>query len=80
MSEVDESAFVRPDQADLTWLELLAESVREVSARSRRFVREPSESAWYDLVRALSNVLGDEDTYELLRAAEIHSDIRRGPR
>jgi hypothetical protein len=80
VSEVDESAFVRPEQADLTWLELLAESVNEVSARSRRYVREPSDPAWYELVRSLSNVLGDADAYEFLRAVEIHADIQRGSR
>ena len=80
MSEVDESAFVKPDQADLTWLELLAEAVRDVSAQSRRYVQEPSEPAWYDLVRALSDVFGDADAYELLRAAEIHADIKRRSR
>ena len=80
VAEVDESAFVKPDQADLTWLELLAEGVRQVNAQSRRYVQEPSESAWYDLVRALTNVHGDADTYELLRAVEIHAGIKRGSR
>jgi hypothetical protein len=73
----DKFTFVRPDQADLSWLELLAEGVGDVAAQSRRYVREPSEPAWYDLVRALSNVLGDADAYELLRAADIHSAIAR---
>jgi hypothetical protein len=73
----DKYTFVRPDQADLSWLELLAEGVDDLAAQSRRYVREPSEPAWYDLVRSLSNVLGDADAYELLRATEIHADIRR---
>ncbi len=77
MSEADKFTFVRPDQADLTWLELLADGVREVSAQSRRYVQDPSEPAWYDLVRALSNILGDADAYQLLRAAEIHSGTGR---
>jgi hypothetical protein len=77
VSEADEVTFIRADQAEIFRLELMAEGLGEVSAQSRRFVREPSEAAWYELVRALSNVFGDGDAYELLRAAEIHADIRR---
>jgi hypothetical protein len=77
VSDADEVTFIKADQAEIFRLELLAEGLRAVTAQTRRYVREPSEPAWYDLVRALSNVLGDADAYELLRAADIHSAIAR---
>lgn len=77
MSDADEVTFIKANQAETFRLELLAEGLRAVTAQTRRYVREPSEPAWYDLVRALSNVLGDADAYELLRATDIHSAIGR---
>lgn len=77
MPDADEVTFIKADQAGSFRLELLAEGLRDISAQTRRYVAEPSEAAWYELVRALSNVFGDADAYELLRAAEIHSDTRR---
>jgi hypothetical protein len=77
VSDADEVTFIKADQAEIFRLELLAEGLEEVAAQSRRYVREPSEAAWYELVRALSNVFGDADAYELLRATEIHSGVRR---
>lgn len=80
MSDADEVTFIKADQADSFRLELVVEALRAVSAQSHRYVSEPSEAAWYDLVRDLSTLLGDSDAYELLRATEIHSAIgRRSP-
>ena len=45
-------------------------------AQSRRYLNEPSEAAWYELVRALSNAFGDAEAYDLLRATEIHAQLR----
>ena len=77
MPDRGEVIFIKPDQAEQFRLELLAEAVGEVAAHTRRYLREPSDEAWYELVRALSSVFGDSDAYELLRAAKIHSDIGR---
>jgi hypothetical protein len=76
VSDADEVTFIRADQAEIFRLELLAEGLRDVTAQSRRYTSEPSDATWYELVRALSNVFGDADAYELLRAAEIHSNVQ----
>jgi len=54
-------------------LEPLAEAVADVGARARRYVQEPADGAWYDLVAALARTHGDSEAYDLLRAVEIHS-------
>ncbi len=56
--------------------ELLSEQVDEVRTRARRFVQEPAEDTWRDLVVALTRALGDSEAYDLLRAAEIHHRLR----
>ena len=57
--------------------ELLAEAVAEVPTRALRYVQEPAEGAWHDFVEALARTYGDSETYDLLRAVEIHSRISR---
>jgi hypothetical protein len=54
---------------------LLAESLTAIHTRVRRYLQEPEEGAWHDLVDALARAHGDSATYELLRAVEIHSRI-----
>ncbi len=53
--------------------ETVAEALAEVRTRARRFVQEPAEAAWDDLVHALRRAYGDGDTYDLLHAVEIHT-------
>jgi hypothetical protein len=55
--------------------QLLDEAIAEVHARAGRYLREPAESAWLDLVDALTRAHGDSEAYELLRAIEIHTRI-----
>jgi hypothetical protein len=67
------SAAPLADETEDAQLELLAEAVADVSARARRYVQEPAEGAWHDLVAALARTHGDSQAYDLLRAVEIHS-------
>ncbi len=54
---------------------LLLEAMVAIQTRARRYLQEPEEGAWHDLVDALARAHGDTATYELLRAAEVHSRI-----
>jgi hypothetical protein len=49
----------------------------DVCRRARRYVQEPGDAAGIELVDALRRAYGDEETYDLLRAVEIHSRISR---
>ena len=60
-------------ETDVAQLELLAEAVAAVGARARRYVQEPADCAWHELVAALARTHGDGQAYDLLRAVEIHS-------
>ena len=62
-------------ETDVGQLELLAEAVANVGAQARRYVREPADCAWHDLVTALARTHGDSPAYDLLRAVEIHARI-----
>ena len=53
--------------------DLQAEAIADVGTRARRYVQEPSDPSWHDLVDALARTYGDGETYDLLRAVEIHS-------
>ena len=66
--EIPRSAPIDSAQA-----ELLAEAIAEVRTRARRYVQEPADGAWQDLVQALARTHGDSETYDLLRAVEIHT-------
>ena len=54
---------------------LLLETLAAIHTRARRYLQEPEEGAWHELVDALARAHGDNATYELLRAVEIHSRI-----
>jgi hypothetical protein len=54
---------------------LLVETLAAIQTRARRYLQQPEEGAWHDLVHALARAHGDGATYELLRAVEIHSRI-----
>jgi hypothetical protein len=42
-----------------------------ISVQARRFLLEPADAPWHEVVRALSEALGEDETYELLRAIQI---------
>jgi hypothetical protein len=48
------------------------EVLAAVGIRARRYLLEPGDGPWYDIVQALTDALGDGETYDLLRAIEIH--------
>lgn len=77
MQESRETAEVWSDELDAARAELFAEATAEVRARARRYVQEPAEAAWHDLVEALTRAYGDSETYDLLRAVAIHAQTRR---
>lgn len=64
--------IARGQRIELPQPETVAEALAEVRTRARRFVQEPAEAAWDDLVHALRRAYGDGDTYDLLHAVEIH--------
>jgi hypothetical protein len=64
--------------ADTARAELLAEAVAELGARARRYLQEPAEPAWHDLITALARTHGDSAAYDLLRAIEIRVRTSRG--
>jgi hypothetical protein len=68
-----EIALVWDDEMDTARAELLAEAFAGVGTRARRYVQEPAEAPWHDLVDALTRAYGDSEAYDLLRAVEIHS-------
>jgi hypothetical protein len=67
-----------PDRSiDAARAELHGEAMAEVCRRARRYVQEPADAAWIELVDALRRAYGDEETYDLLLAVEIHSRTSR---
>lgn len=48
-----------------------------VGIRARRYLLEPGDGPWYDVVRALTDALGDDEAYDLLRAIEIRVHTNR---
>lgn len=79
MQETGEIATNWAHEMDRAREELLAETIAEVGTRARRYMQEPADPAWHDLVEALRRICGDSATYDLLRALEIHSrtSVRR---
>jgi hypothetical protein len=69
---------VWPDDMAGVRAELLAAGIAQVRARAHRYVEKPGEAAWHELVEALTRTYGDSETYELLRAVEIHSRASNG--
>lgn len=76
MPEAGEMPPVRADDLDGARMQLLVEEMAEVRTRARRYIQEPAEAAWHDLVEALTRTYGDSDAYDILRAVEIHSRTR----
>ena len=76
MQEAGEMPHVRADDLDGARMQLLVEEMAEVRTRARRYIQEPAEDAWHDLVEALTRTYGDTDAYDILRAVEIHSRTR----
>lgn len=76
MHEAGKTALVRGDELDGARTRLLLEELAEVRTRARRYIQEPAETAWHDLVEALTRTYGDSDAYDILRAVEIHSRTR----
>jgi hypothetical protein len=64
--------------ADAARAQLLSEAMAEVGARARRYLQEPAEPAWHDLISALARTHGDSAAYDLLRAIEIRVRTSRG--
>lgn len=80
MDETREIARVWAADLDRARAELLAGGIAEVRRQARRYVQEPCETAWNDLVDALTRSYGDGETYDLLRAVEIHFRSRGADR
>jgi hypothetical protein len=78
MHEAVETALVSSNEVDGARSRLLVEELAEVRTRARRYIQEPAEAAWHDLVEALTRTYGDSDAYDILRAVEIHSRTRIG--
>jgi hypothetical protein len=66
------------NEMDRARAELFAEGIAQVRARALRYVQEPGDGPWYELVQALARTFGDSETHDLLRAVEIHSRTRNG--
>jgi hypothetical protein len=64
-----------PNANDSARAELMAEAMADVRARARRYIQEPADDAWHDLVEALARTHGDSEAYDLLRAVEIHTRV-----
>jgi hypothetical protein len=64
--------IVPTPQMDSARAELLAEAMVEVRTRVRCYVQEPADATWHNLLDALRRIHGDSETYDLLRAVEIH--------
>lgn len=58
--------------------QLLGEAIADVRVRVGRYILEPAESAWLDLIDALTRAHGPSEAYELLRAIEIHARVSGG--
>ncbi|MBA2632167.1 MAG: hypothetical protein H0U86_04080 [Chloroflexi bacterium] len=71
--------LVSADQLEKARAALLVEAMTAIHTRARRYLQEPGEGAWHDLVRALARAHGDSATYELLRAVEVHSRVSVPP-
>ncbi len=56
--------------------DLTREYIEQVRVRAQRYVQEPADGAWHDLVQALARTFGDSEAYDILRAAEIHHRLR----
>jgi hypothetical protein len=64
--------------ADAARAELMAQAIAELGTRARRYLQEPAEPAWHDLIAALARTIGDSAAYDLLRALEIRQRTSRG--
>ncbi len=73
MDKTREIAVEWASEMDRARAELLSGAIAEVRRRAHRYVQEPSDAAWHDLVEGLTRTYGDGETYDLLRAVEIHS-------
>jgi hypothetical protein len=65
------------DAGDAARAELLMEAMADLRSRASRYVREPADDAWNDLVLALARIHGDSEAYDLLRAIEIRLSTTR---
>lgn len=61
--QLDGEAVLEPDAPP--------DPVPAVGIWARRYLLEPGDGPWYDIVRTLREALGDDETYDLLRAIEI---------
>jgi hypothetical protein len=77
VEETRQVALSLAGEMDRARVELLSGAIAEVRRRARRYVQEPSDTAWHDLVDGLTRTYGDMETYDLLRAVEIHSRTSR---
>jgi hypothetical protein len=67
-----EASDVTPTSpSDAARVELLLEAIADLNVRATRYVQEPADDAWHDLVMALARTHGDSQAYDLLRAVEI---------
>lgn len=65
------SDVTQPSTPDAARAELLMEALADLNVRATRYVQEPADDAWHDLVAALARTHGDSEAYDLLRAVEI---------
>ncbi len=57
---------------DAARVELLMQALADLRVRATRYLQEPADDAWHDLVTALARTHGDTGAYDLLRAVEVH--------
>jgi hypothetical protein len=69
--------ITKGDAGDAARAELLMEAMADLRSRASRYVREPADDAWNDLVLALARIHGDSEAYDLLRAIEIRLSTTR---
>lgn len=50
-----------------------------IGAQARRFLLEPADAPWQEVLRALRAAFGDDQTDELLRAIQIRYRTSRSP-
>ena len=48
------------------------QALADLRVRATRYLQEPADEAWHDLVAALARTHGDSGAYDLLRAVEVH--------
>ena len=65
------SEFTPGAPVDAARADLVMEAMADLRVRANRYVREPGDDAWNDLVSALARTHGDSEAYDLLRAVEI---------